>query len=181
MLTSVMSLTNFMTSTQNPAQCDKVLTTRADYYFSQGRYALSAQSYAQSTVAFEEVTLKFVERDERDALREYLLSKLNKLRRGVLTLCFDIKNTTCRHYHYIDTTIHFIKIFFLQDHIQRTMIATWLVEIYLNKINMLEDQTTASAGSDEANNLLAEQKFVEDEFKVFLDEFKVNNNGIINY
>ncbi|CAG8483434.1 620_t:CDS:10 [Paraglomus occultum] len=127
---------------KNPAQRDKVLITRADYYFSQGRYILSAQSYAQSTVAFEEVTLKFVERDERDALREYLLSKLNKLRRG--------------------------------DHIQRTMIATWLVEIYLNKINMLEDQTTASAGSDEVNNLLAEQKFVEDEFRVFLDEYKAN-------
>jgi len=60
------------------------------------------------------------------------------------------------------------------------MIATWLVEIYLNKINMLEDQTAASAGSDEARNFLAEQKFLEEEFRVFLDTHKVNNNEIVN-
>lgn len=44
---------------------------------------LSAKYYAQSTVAFEEVALKFVERDERDALRSYLLAKVDKLRKGV--------------------------------------------------------------------------------------------------
>ncbi|CAJ0645140.1 10378_t:CDS:10 [Entrophospora sp. SA101] len=66
---------------KNQAQCDKVLTTQADYYFSQGRFTQSANYYAQSTVPFEEVALKFVERDQRDALRTYLLNKLNKLRR----------------------------------------------------------------------------------------------------
>ncbi|CAG8666814.1 6521_t:CDS:10, partial [Racocetra fulgida] len=65
----------------NPAQRDEVLTTQADYYFSQCRFLLSATYYAQSTVPFEEVALKFVERDERDALRTYLLKKLEKLRR----------------------------------------------------------------------------------------------------
>jgi len=44
---------------------------------------LSAKYYAQSTVAFEEVALKFVEREERDALRNYLLAKVDKLRKGV--------------------------------------------------------------------------------------------------
>ena len=44
---------------------------------------LSAKYYAQSTVAFEEVALKFVEREERDALRSYLLAKVDKLRKGV--------------------------------------------------------------------------------------------------
>lgn len=47
---------------------------------------LSAKYFAQSTVAFEEVALKFVERDERDALRSYLLAKVEKLRKGV-SLC----------------------------------------------------------------------------------------------
>jgi len=68
---------------KNPAQRDKVLTTQAEHYFSQKRYLLSASYYAESTVPFEEVALKFVERDERDALRKYLLNKLDKLRRQV--------------------------------------------------------------------------------------------------
>ncbi|KAG0232703.1 hypothetical protein BGW42_007957 [Actinomortierella wolfii] len=68
---------------KNPAQKDKVLTLQANHNFAQGRYMLSAKYYAQSTVPFEEVALKFVERDERDALRNYLLAKLDKLRRGL--------------------------------------------------------------------------------------------------
>jgi hypothetical protein len=44
---------------------------------------LSAKYYAQSTVPFEEVALKFVERDERDALRSYLLTKVDKLKKVV--------------------------------------------------------------------------------------------------
>jgi hypothetical protein len=44
---------------------------------------LSAKYFAQSTVPFEEVALKFVERDERDALRSYLLTKVDKLKKVV--------------------------------------------------------------------------------------------------
>lgn len=44
---------------------------------------LSAKYFAQSTVPFEEVALKFVERDERDALRNYLLTKVDKLKKVV--------------------------------------------------------------------------------------------------
>ncbi|KAG0294707.1 hypothetical protein BGZ96_000616 [Linnemannia gamsii] len=70
--------------TKNPVQKDRVLTLQANHNFSQGRYMLSAKYFAQSTVAFEEVALKFVERDERDALRSYLLAKVDKLRKGDL-------------------------------------------------------------------------------------------------
>ncbi|CAG8549918.1 24581_t:CDS:10 [Cetraspora pellucida] len=125
---------------KNPAQRDEVLTTQADYYFSQGRFLLSATYYAQSTVHFEEVALKFVERDERDALRNYLLNKLEKLRRTDLT--------------------------------QKTMIATWLVEIYLSKINLLEDLTASGSSSDDTSNYKAEQKALEGEFQNFLEQFK---------
>ena len=58
-------------------QCDKVVTMQANDYFSQGRYFLSANYFVHSaSLAFEEVVLRFVERDERDALRIYLVSKL---------------------------------------------------------------------------------------------------------
>ncbi|KAG0051168.1 hypothetical protein BGZ83_004029 [Gryganskiella cystojenkinii] len=127
--------------TKNPAQRDRVLTLQANHNFSQGRFMLSAKYYAQSTVAFEEVALKFVEREERDALRSYLLAKVDKLRK-------------------VDIT-------------QKTIICTWLVEIYLNKMNQLEDQTESSAADSDVQNLQAEQNVLEDEFKGFLETNKM--------
>ncbi|KAG0324912.1 hypothetical protein BG000_002004 [Podila horticola] len=125
----------------NPAQRDRVLTLQANHNFSQGRYMLSAKYYAQSTVAFEEVALKFVERDERDALRSYLLAKVDKLRKGDIT--------------------------------QKTIICTWLVEIYLSKLNQLEDLAASSAADSDVQNLMAEQSVLEDEFKAFLETNKM--------
>lgn len=58
------------------------------------------------------------------------------------------------------------------------MIATWLVEIYLSKINTLEDLAASSAGSDDIDNFKAEQKDLEDEFKGFLEQYKVINKLI---
>ncbi|KAG0029033.1 hypothetical protein BGZ81_004192 [Podila clonocystis] len=127
--------------TKNPAQRDRVLTLQANHNFSQGRYMLSAKYYAQSTVAFEEVALKFVERDERDALRSYLLAKVDKLRKGDIT--------------------------------QKTIICTWLVEIYLSKLNQLEDLAASSAADSDVQNLMAEQSVLEDEFKAFLETNKM--------
>ncbi|KAF9902355.1 hypothetical protein BX616_001970, partial [Lobosporangium transversale] len=125
---------------KNPAQRDRVLTLQANYNFSQGRYMLSAKYYAQSTVPFEEVALKFVERDERDALRSYLLAKVDKLRKGDIT--------------------------------QKYIVCTWLVEIYLSKLNQLEDQAASSASESDVQNFLAEQSVLEDEFKGFLETNK---------
>ncbi|KAF9428590.1 hypothetical protein BGZ94_001853 [Podila epigama] len=127
--------------TKNPAQKDRVLTLQANHNFAQGRYMLSAKYYAQSTVAFEEVALKFVERDERDALRSYLLAKVDKLRKGDIT--------------------------------QKTILCTWLVEIYLSKLNQLEDLAASSAADSDVQNLEAEQSVLEDEFKGFLETNKM--------
>jgi hypothetical protein len=60
-----------------------VRTSQANHYFDTGRYLLSASYYAQSSVPFEEVVLKFVEKDERDALRQYLLAKLAHFKKAV--------------------------------------------------------------------------------------------------
>ncbi|KAG0207106.1 hypothetical protein BGX28_001582 [Mortierella sp. GBA30] len=126
--------------TKNPAQRDRVLTLQANHNFSQSRYMLSAKYYAQSTVPFEEVCLKFVEKDERDALRSYLLAKVEKLRKS--------------------------------DKTQRTIICTWLIEIYLSKMNQLEDLAASSAADSDVQNLQAEQSVLEDEFKGFLETYK---------
>ncbi|KAI1305565.1 hypothetical protein EDD11_004922 [Mortierella claussenii] len=127
--------------TKNPAQRDRVLTLQANYNFSQGRYMLSAKYYAQSRVPFEEVALKFVERDERDALRSYLLAKVDKLKKGDIT--------------------------------QKTIICTWQVELYLSKMNQLEDQAASSAAESDMQNLQAEQSVLEDDFKGFLETNKM--------
>ncbi|KAG6911537.1 hypothetical protein DXG01_011839 [Tephrocybe rancida] len=67
------------------AQRDHVLSAHANAYFSDGRFFQAAQCYAQCSTTFEEVTLKFLDAGERDALRSYLISRLERTRKGDLT------------------------------------------------------------------------------------------------
>lgn len=68
-----------------------MLAAEADQYFSMGRYIQSAQCYAQSSKSFEEVVLRFVDKNERDALRYYLVAKLERLRRTVRLLFLSVR------------------------------------------------------------------------------------------
>ncbi|KAI8370704.1 Pep3/Vps18/deep orange family-domain-containing protein [Radiomyces spectabilis] len=141
---------------KDPAQKDKVYTAQAKDYFQQRRYQMSAKYFAESTVPFEEVALKFVEKSEQDALRIYLTNKLDRLRKN--------------------------------DRMQKTIVATWLVEIYLSKLNELEDMAS-SAHSTSTNNdtnpvsatgynsaaYYQEQlKDLQDEFKSFLESYSTH-------
>ncbi|KAK2149253.1 hypothetical protein LSH36_459g02045 [Paralvinella palmiformis] len=67
-------------SSDNPAHLDKVLTKQAEYLFSVGKYIESAETYAQTQASFEEVTLKFIKLDNKEALKTFLLRKLICLR-----------------------------------------------------------------------------------------------------
>ncbi|TPX62294.1 hypothetical protein PhCBS80983_g00536 [Powellomyces hirtus] len=101
---------------KNPAQKDTVITAQAEYYYSQSRYMLSATYYAQCvSLSFEEIVLKFIEKDERGALQQYLLQKLARLRS--------------------------------QDAMQVTLISTWLVEIFINRLNVLQDEKNDAIAS----------------------------------
>lgn len=62
------------------------MTAQAHAYFASGRFFPAAQSYAQCSVTFEEVTLKFLDAGERDALRSYLISRLERTKRTVSQL-----------------------------------------------------------------------------------------------
>eukprot|EP01112_Ceratiomyxa_fruticulosa_P020451 TRINITY_DN6960_c0_g1_i1.p1 TRINITY_DN6960_c0_g1~~TRINITY_DN6960_c0_g1_i1.p1 ORF type:complete len:978 (+),score=224.54 TRINITY_DN6960_c0_g1_i1:223-3156(+) len=86
---------------------DKVWTAQADYYFNENKFDLAATYYGKTQRLFEEITLKFININERDALKTYLVHKLQNLRSKDLT--------------------------------QRTIICTWLTEIYANKLNQLKD------------------------------------------
>jgi len=127
-----------------PIDRDKILVNQADHYLETAKYISAAQTYAQCSKPFEEVVLGFIDRGERDALRYYLISRLERLKR--------------------------------QDLTQRMMLATWLTEIYLAKINELEDLTGAdpSGGDDEAANIIAEQQLIEDELQQFLRTYKAD-------
>ncbi|WVN85777.1 uncharacterized protein L203_100928 [Cryptococcus depauperatus CBS 7841] len=77
--------TEALTLARTLPQKDVVLSKQGDAFFEQGRYIQSAQCYAQTNRSFEEVALKFIDGDERDALRIYLSEKLDKLDRKMKT------------------------------------------------------------------------------------------------
>ena len=69
--------------TRTAAQRDIVTSAQAQSYFDQGRYFQAAQCYSQSSVPFEDVALKFLDVGERDSLRSYLVSRLERTQKGV--------------------------------------------------------------------------------------------------
>ncbi|GAA6038969.1 hypothetical protein JCM8097_000132 [Rhodosporidiobolus ruineniae] len=135
---------------KTPHHRSLILAREAASYFSAGRFIQAAQCYAQTDAeAFEEVVLRFVEKGERDALRYYLLAKLERLKKTDLT--------------------------------QRLALSTWLVELYLAKLNELDDLSAASApssspssggGDGESDNLAVERAIVEEDLRGFLQTYK---------
>jgi len=69
--------------THTAAQRDTVTSAQAQAYFDQGRYFQAAHCYSQSSVSFEDVALKFLDVGERDSLRSYLVSRLERTQKGV--------------------------------------------------------------------------------------------------
>lgn len=53
------------------------------------------------------------------------------------------------------------------------LLATWLVEFYLSKINTLDDIIASEGASHDVENLKAEQALLEDELRAFFDTYKV--------
>jgi hypothetical protein len=57
-----------------------VWTAQADHYFKAANYKLSAMYYGKTQKSFEEVALKFININEQDALKVYLLNKLESIK-----------------------------------------------------------------------------------------------------
>ncbi|UZJ55107.1 hypothetical protein CBS101457_004427 [Exobasidium rhododendri] len=125
------------------AQRELVLSSQGDQFFQEGRQIQAAQCYAQTfNRTFEEIVLKFIDSTERDALRYYLVMRLERLRKN--------------------------------DLMQRMMLATWLVEIYLAKINELEDVAAAEEASQNVDNYRIEMDLLQDELRQFLSTYRDN-------
>lgn len=124
-------------------QREVILSSQGDRFFREGRQIQAAQCYAQTfNRTFEEIVLKFIDSTERDALRYYLVMRLERLRKT--------------------------------DLMQRMMLATWLVEIYLAKINELEDVAAAEEASQNVDNYRIEMDLLQDELRQFLVTYRDN-------
>lgn len=60
-----------------------MLFAQANNFFSNAQYFQAAQAYAHCSATFEEVALKFLDVAERDSLRSYLISRLERTRKTV--------------------------------------------------------------------------------------------------
>lgn len=64
---------------------DMVLAKEAEHWFQNKRYLESAKCYALTQNYFEEIALKFIEAKQEEALKEFLLRKLDNLKNGEKT------------------------------------------------------------------------------------------------
>uniref|UniRef100_A0A673XVX3 Vacuolar protein sorting-associated protein 18 homolog n=1 Tax=Salmo trutta TaxID=8032 RepID=A0A673XVX3_SALTR len=113
-----------------PECMDMVLAKEAEHCFQNKRYLESAKCYALTQNYFEEIALKFIEAKQDEALKEFLLKKLNNLKQSEKT--------------------------------QITLLVTWLTELYLNHLGLLE--------SDEGKHGVFQE--TRDEFRKFLSSSK---------
>lgn len=98
---------------RGPVQKDAVATASGDYLVTKGAYLDAAGVYGKSSKPFEQVALIFVDNDQQDALRKYLLTKITTYKKSAI--------------------------------MQRIMIASWLVEIFMSKLNSLDDTLITKA------------------------------------
>uniref|UniRef100_A0AAY4AWJ0 Vacuolar protein sorting-associated protein 18 homolog n=1 Tax=Denticeps clupeoides TaxID=299321 RepID=A0AAY4AWJ0_9TELE len=118
---------------ERPECMDMVLAKEAEHCFQNKRYLESAKCYALTQNYFEEIALKFIEAKQEDALKEFLLKKLNSLKASEKT--------------------------------QTTLLLTWLTELYLNRLGVLENDLSGGsaykASREEFRHFLNEQKHKE--------------------
>ncbi|KAM0756677.1 hypothetical protein T439DRAFT_341664 [Meredithblackwellia eburnea MCA 4105] len=134
---------------KNSTHRSRVLTTEASHYLTAGKFIQAAQCFAQADPRespFEEVVLLFVDKGEQG--------------RDALRVFLGARLERLRK----------------TDLTQRLMLATWLVEIYLSKMNQLEDLAAAerTKGEDEAANFEIEKTLMAEDLRGFLVTYKDN-------
>jgi hypothetical protein len=129
---------------KTPTQKDAVATASGDFLVNKRQYLEAAAVYGRSSKPFEQVALTFIDANEQDALRKYLLTKLSTLKKTAV--------------------------------MQRMMIAAWLIELYMSKLNILDDTITTKAELAEGMNA-AESKDQLSVIRKEYQEFVSKNKG----
>jgi len=128
---------------RNPTQRDAVATASGDYLASKGQFLEAASVYGKSSKPFEQVALTFIDHDEQDALRKYLLTKLSTYKKSSV--------------------------------MQRMMVASWLIEVFMSKLNSLDDTIITKAELSENTNTVESKNRlsrVRTEFQDFVTRYK---------
>lgn len=128
---------------RSPAQKDAVATASGDYLIGKGSYIEAASVYGKSSKPFEQVALIFLDHDQQDALRKYLLTKITTYKKTAI--------------------------------MQRIMIASWLVEIFMSKLNSLDDTIVTNAELSQTLNpaqSVDQLKSIRTEFQSFVTKYK---------
>jgi hypothetical protein len=124
-------------------QKETVAAAYGDHLVSKKHWNEAATVYGRSNKPFEDIALSFIDNDQSDALRQFLLTKLATLKKSAI--------------------------------MQRVMIASWLVEVFMAKLNSLDDTIITQAElSDNLNptqsrNLL---ESVRKEYHDFITKYK---------
>ena len=127
---------------KTPAQKDAVATASGDYLVSKGQFMEAAAVYGKSSKAFEHVALTFIDKNQHDSLRKYLLTRLSNLRKGSV--------------------------------MQRMMVATWLTEIFMAKLNSIDDAISTDASLSESTTATSAEQLgvVRKDFQDFVTRYK---------
>lgn len=134
-----------------PEQKDAVAVASGDHLVACSRFAEAAAVYGISTKPFEDVALAFIDHDQRDALRKYLLVKLSSLK----------KNET----------------------MQRILVASWLVELFMAKLNQLDDSISAKAATSKNGSTAPTEDLsaTRSEYQDFVKKYKSDLDGKTTY
>ena len=130
---------------RTPGQKDAVATAYGDSLVSRSRYMDAAGVYGRSSKPLEQVALAFIDHQEQDALRKYLLAKLSAFKKSLI--------------------------------MQRIMVASWLVEIFMSKLDGLDDTIATNAEVSENTTTGAskeEMSAVRTEFQEFVSKYKAD-------
>ncbi|KAH8821656.1 vacuolar protein sorting protein-like protein DigA [Xylogone sp. PMI_703] len=128
---------------KGPAQKDAVATASGDYLISKGAFIEAAGVFGRSSKPFEQVALTFIDNDQQDALRKYLLTKITTYKKSSI--------------------------------MQRMMIATWLVEIFMSKLNSLDDTIMTKAELSDSLNpaqTIDQLDAIRSEYREFVTKYK---------
>ncbi|CAN0241535.1 unnamed protein product, partial [Ectocarpus fasciculatus] len=116
---------------KNAIERAQVHYVQAGWYFRRGQHTVAARYYAKTPCCFEEIALKFMECEDgwkATALKTYLLERLGHLSQ---------KQGEYK--------------------MQRTMLCTWLTEIFLRGFNYLPLDSGTAREREDAENSLAEE------------------------
>ena len=132
MLTRTRLLPMSTTPKQNSAQKDKVYSAQADFYFGQGRYQLAAKYYALTQKSFEEITLKLIRKVGTGHPSSFFRYHHQPPTHRALHVCVHTQDESEALKTFL---VNKLDTFKKEDATQVTLLCTWLVEIFLNKLN----------------------------------------------